>query len=70
MFRDGVPPLSQVAYLIAPDLPGFGESAVVPAPSFPVFGRAILEPLDRLSIGPRYIYLHDFGAPVGLHIAL
>ena len=36
----------------------------------PSFGPAISELLDRLSIGPRYIYLHDFGAPVGLHIAI
>jgi pimeloyl-ACP methyl ester carboxylesterase len=69
-FRDVVSPLSQAAYVIAPDLPGFGESAVLPAPSFPAFGRAISELLERLSIGPRYIYLHDFGAPVGFHIAM
>ena len=56
--------------MIAPDLPGFGESDVLPAPSFDAFGEAISELLDRLSIGPRYIYLHDFGAPVGLHIAM
>ena len=70
MFREVVPELSQVAYVIAPDLPGFGESDVLPAPSFPAFGQAISELLDRLAIGPRYIYLHDFGAPVGFHIAM
>src|SRR5688500_17729827 len=70
MFREVIPELSQAAYVIAPDLPGFGESDVLQSPSFPAFGQAILELLDRLSIGPRYIYLHDYGAPVGLHIAL
>jgi pimeloyl-ACP methyl ester carboxylesterase len=70
MFRDVIPELSQVAYVIAPDLPGFGESGVLQSPSFPAFGQAILELLDRLSIGPRYIYLHDYGAPVGIHIAM
>jgi pimeloyl-ACP methyl ester carboxylesterase len=70
MFRDVIPELSQIAYAIAPDLPGFGESDVLLSPSFPAFGEAILELLDRLSIGPRYIYLHDYGAPVGLHIAM
>lgn len=69
-FRDVVPALSQVAYVIAPDLPGFGESDVLPAPSFRAFGKAISELLDQLAIGPRYIYLHDFGAPVGFNIAL
>src|SRR5687768_6848172 len=70
MFRDVIPELSQAAHVIAPDLPGFGESDVLPSPSFPALGQAILELLDRLSIGPRYIYLHDYGAPVGLHVAL
>jgi pimeloyl-ACP methyl ester carboxylesterase len=57
-----IPQLSQVAHVIAPDLPGFGESDVLPAVSFPAFGQAISELLDRLSIRPRYIYLHDYGA--------
>ncbi len=70
MFREVVPELSQAAYVIAPDLPGFGESGVLPAASFPAFGQAIAELLDHLAIGPRYIYLHDFGAPVGFHIAM
>lgn len=69
-FRAVVPELSRIAYVIAPDLPGFGESDVLPAPSFPAFGQAISELLDRLAVGPRYIYLHDFGAPVGFHVAL
>jgi pimeloyl-ACP methyl ester carboxylesterase len=70
MFRDVVPELAQAAWVIAPDLPGFGESDVLPAASFPSFGQAIAELLDRLAVGPRYIYLHDFGAPVGFHIAM
>lgn len=70
MFRDVVPALTEAAYVIAPDLPGFGQSDVLPAVSFAAFGEAISELLDRLAVGPRYIYLHDFGAPVGLHIAM
>lgn len=69
-FRDVVPQLSQVAHVIAPDLPGFGQSDVLPALSFPAFATAVSELLDRLAIGPRYIYLHDFGAPVGFDIAM
>ena len=69
-FRDVVPELSQAAYVIAPDLPGFGESDVLPTPSFRAFGRAISELLYRLAVGPRYIYLHDFGAPVGFDVAI
>lgn len=69
-FRGIVPALSQITYVIAPDLPGFGESDVLPTPSFSAFGQAVSELLDRLAVGPRYIYLHDFGAPVGFHIAM
>jgi pimeloyl-ACP methyl ester carboxylesterase len=42
----------------------------LPEASFPAFGRAVSELLDHLAIGPRYVYLHDFGAPVGFHIAM
>jgi pimeloyl-ACP methyl ester carboxylesterase len=69
-FREIVPAQSQAAFVIAPDLPGFGESDVLPAVSFPAMGLAIAERLDRLAVGPRYVYLHDFGAPVGFHIAM
>lgn len=69
-FREVIPALSESAHVIAPDLPGFGESDVLPAASFPAFGQAIAELLERLAIGPRYIYLHDFGAPVGFHLAM
>jgi pimeloyl-ACP methyl ester carboxylesterase len=69
-FRNVVPELSEVAYVIAPDLPGFGESDVLPVSSFPVLGEAILELLEQLAIGPRYVYMHDWGTPVGLHVAM
>jgi pimeloyl-ACP methyl ester carboxylesterase len=69
-FREVVPELSQAAYVIAPDLPGFGESDVLPRASFSAFGQAVSELLERLAVGPRYVYLHDFGAPVGFHIAM
>lgn len=70
MFRQIAPALAQVAYVIAPDLPGHGESGVLPAVTFSAIGDAILELLERLAIGPRFIYLHDWGAPVGLHVAM
>jgi pimeloyl-ACP methyl ester carboxylesterase len=69
-FREVVPELSKDAYVIAPDLPGFGESDVLPVTSFLAFAEAISELLDHLATGPRYIYLHDFGAPVGFDIAM
>lgn len=69
-FRDLIPALSKTAHVIAPDMPGFGDSDVLPSPSFGAFSQAISELLESLGIGPRYIYLHDFGAPVGFEIAL
>lgn len=70
MFKEIMPALAQVAYVIAPDLPGHGQSEVLPDVSFTAIGEAIGELLDRLGVGPRFIYLHDWGTPVGLHIAM
>ena len=69
-FRHVIPGLARVAHVIAPDLPGHGQSEVLPSASFAAFSDAISEVLDQLAVGPRYIYLHDFGAPVGLQIAM
>lgn len=70
MFRDVAPALAQAAYVVAPDLPGHGGSEALQDTSFASIGDAILELLERLGIGQRFIYLHDWGAPVGLHIAM
>lgn len=70
MFREVVPALAKASYVIAPDLPGHGESDALPDVSFSALGQAISELLDHLGIGPRFIYLHDWGAPVGLQIAM
>lgn len=70
LFRALMPALARDAYVIAPDLPGHGESEPLPVASFAAIGQAISELLDRLEVGPRFIYLHDWGAPVGLQIAM
>jgi pimeloyl-ACP methyl ester carboxylesterase len=69
-FRNVIPGLARAAYVIAPDLPGHGQSDVLRSASFAALRDAISELLDQLAVGPRYIYLHDFGAPVGLQIAM
>jgi pimeloyl-ACP methyl ester carboxylesterase len=69
-FRNVIPALAQVAHVVAPDLPGHGQSDVLPDPSFAAFAAAIGEALEHLKVGPRYVYLHDYGAPVGLQIAM
>jgi pimeloyl-ACP methyl ester carboxylesterase len=69
-FRDIIPVLAETVHVIAPDLPGFGQSDILPSASFSAMSDAVTEMLDRYSIGPRYVYLHDYGAPVGLEIAM
>jgi pimeloyl-ACP methyl ester carboxylesterase len=69
-FREIIPVLADTVHVIAPDLPGYGQSDVLPTASFSAMSDAISEMLDKYSIGPRYIYLHDYGAPVGLEIAM
>jgi pimeloyl-ACP methyl ester carboxylesterase len=69
-FRDVIPALSDVAYVVAPDLPGYGQSDPLPSPSFAALSDAVTELLRHLEIGQRFIYLHDWGAPVGLRIAM
>ena len=70
MFQQVMPALARAAYVVAPDMPGCGESEALPVVSFPHLGQAMLELLDELAIGPRFIYLHDWGAPVGLQVAM
>src|SRR5687768_6803673 len=69
-FRAVFPELARVAYVIAPDLPGYGQSGVLPSPSFAAFAGAISELLHHLAVKDRFIYLHDWGVPVGLRIAM
>ena len=69
-FRGVISLLGRDAYVIAADLPGFGESDPLPAPSFDAFADAVTELLDHLAIGPRFLYVHDYGAPAALKIAM
>lgn len=69
-FRDLIPVLARNAYVIAADLPGFGDSDPLPAASFDAFTDAITELLEHLAVGPRFLYVHDYGAPVALGVAM
>ena len=68
-FREVIGPLAQDCFVIAPDLPGFGDSPPVERPSFARFAELIDGLLTRLGVGSFHLYLHDYGAPVGLHLA-
>jgi pimeloyl-ACP methyl ester carboxylesterase len=61
---------AEVAYVVAPDLPGFGLSDVLETTTFDSCASAVAELLDHLGVRERFINLHDFGAPVGFRIAM
>lgn len=68
-FRRVIGPLAEHCYVIAPDLPGFGGSDPLDDPSFAGFADLLEDLLDRLGVGSFHLYLHDYGAAVGLHLA-
>jgi pimeloyl-ACP methyl ester carboxylesterase len=69
-FRNIIPRLSQACFVIAPDLPGFGQSGLIPDPSFARFADLMEGLLEQLGITSTYLYVHDFGAPVALDLAM
>jgi pimeloyl-ACP methyl ester carboxylesterase len=74
MFRNLIPRLADRYHVVAPDLPGFGFSDTPDHPQF----RYTFEHLAKIIAGfteevglDRYaIYVFDYGAPVGLRLAL
>ena len=74
MFRNLIPVLADRFHLVAPDLPGFGQSDMPSRNDFGYTFANLASVIDRLTevIGlARFaIYIFDYGAPVGLRIAL
>lgn len=74
MFRDLIPLLADSFHLVAPDLPGFGQSDLPPRDTFKYTFENLAETIDRFTeiIGLKRfaMYIFDYGAPVGLRIAL
>lgn len=69
-FRHVIPGLAEVARVIAPDMPGSGASEPLADTAFDAFVDATAELLDHLNVGPRFLHVHDWGAPVALGLAL
>ncbi|MBV8567731.1 MAG: alpha/beta hydrolase [Methylobacteriaceae bacterium] len=71
MFRDLIPRLADRFHIIAPDLPGFGNSDV---PEHGCTFERIAETIDRFTeiVGfDRYaVYVFDYGAPTGFRLAV
>lgn len=74
MFRDLIPLLAEQFHLVAPDLPGFGQSDQPRRESFAYTFDNLANVIDRFTevVGlKRYaIYVFDYGAPVGLRLAV
>ena len=74
MFRDLIPLLAGNFHLVAPDLPGFGQSALLSRETFKYTFDNLADTIDKFieKIGLKRfaIYIFDYGAPVGLRIAL
>ena len=74
MFRDIIPLLADRFRIVAPDLPGFGQSDMPPRDTFAYTFDHIADIIDRFTkvIGlERFaIYGFDYGAPTGFRIAL
>jgi pimeloyl-ACP methyl ester carboxylesterase len=68
-FRDVVAELAKSNFVIAPDLPGFGQSPPVVDATFARFADLVERLLAQLAVPSVHLYLHDFGAAVGLHLA-
>ncbi len=73
MFRDLIPMLEDKFHLIAPDYPGFGQSDMPPRENFSyTFDNlaAVIEKfLARLGVEKFFMYVFDYGAPIGFRIA-
>ncbi len=73
MFRNLIPALADGFHLVAPDYPGFGNSAQPSMDSFEYsfdnLANLMEAFVDQLGIDKYSLYLTDFGAPIGFRLA-
>ncbi|MGI4745640.1 MAG: alpha/beta fold hydrolase [Janthinobacterium lividum] len=74
MFRDLIPQLTDRYRVIAPDLPGFGNTVAPPRDAFTYSFDRIAEIIEGFTEAmglTRYaLYIFDYGAPIGLRLAM
>jgi pimeloyl-ACP methyl ester carboxylesterase len=74
MFRDLIPQLSDRFHVIAPDLPGFGQSDMPGRGSFSYTFAALTDVLesftDAIGLDRYALYVFDYGAPAGFRLAV
>jgi pimeloyl-ACP methyl ester carboxylesterase len=73
MFRDLIPLLADRFHIIAPDLPGFGQSDMPSRAQFTYTFDNIADVIDRFTEVIKFdrfaLYVFDYGAPTGFRIA-
>lgn len=74
MFRDLIPQLADKFHIVAPDLPGFGQSDMPPREAFRYtfdnVARVIEHFTEVIGFDRFAIYVFDYGAPTGFRLAL
>ena len=74
MFRDLIPKLSDRFRLIAPDLPGFGQSDLPSRETFKYTFENLAKVMTRftevLKLDRYAVYIFDYGSPTGLRMAV
>ena len=74
MFRNLIPLLANRYHVIAPDYPGFGQSAAPDhthfAYTFAHYAILVDALLQELKVARYAMYVMDYGAPVGFRLAL
>lgn len=74
MFRALIPVLAQEYHVLAPDLPGFGQTDVLPGVELEYTFDTVTSVIDAFTVAKgveRFaIYVFDYGAPVGWRLAV
>ncbi|RAR58338.1 pimeloyl-ACP methyl ester carboxylesterase [Paraburkholderia unamae] len=74
MFRDLVPRLADRFHIVAPDLPGFGQSDLPErsqfAYTFENIANVMARFTERIGFDRFAVYVFDYGAPTGFRLAL
>lgn len=74
MFRDLMPLLADRFRVIAPDLPGFGQTRSPPRAAFEYTFDSLADVMEgfasAMSLQRYALYIFDYGAPVGLRMAV